>query len=144
MKIKWNYEALEPGTGHGTKRYQRVVASCYLVTQSCLTLCDPMDCSTPDFPVLHYLPEFAQTHVHWVSDTIQPSHPLPPPSLNLIFPRIRVFSKKSVFHISGQSIRVSASPPVLLMNIQGWFSLEYPGFFFFFLYLNFILFLNFT
>ena len=39
-----------------------------------------MDCSTPAFPVLHYLPEFVQTHVHWVSDTIQPSHPLPPPS----------------------------------------------------------------
>ena len=43
-------------------------------------LCDPMDCSTSGFPVLHYLPEFAQTHVHWVSDVIQPSHPLPPPS----------------------------------------------------------------
>ena len=44
------------------------------------TLCNPMNCSTPGFPVLHYLPEFAQTHVHWVSDGIQPSHPLSPPS----------------------------------------------------------------
>ena len=43
-------------------------------------LCDPMDVSMPGFPVLHYLPEFAQTHVHWVDDAIQPSHPLPPPS----------------------------------------------------------------
>ena len=47
-----------------------------LFTQSCPTLCDPMDCSTPSFAVLHYLLEFAQTHVHWVDDAIQPSHPL--------------------------------------------------------------------
>ena len=47
---------------------------------SCLTLCDPVDCSTPDFPVLHYLPEFAETHVHSISDAIQPSHPRLPPS----------------------------------------------------------------
>ena len=50
------------------------------VVQSCLTLCDPVDCSTPGFPVHHQLPELAQTHVHWVSDTIQPSHPLSSPS----------------------------------------------------------------
>ena len=60
---------------------------CYCsVTKSCLTLCDPMDCSTPGFPVFHYLPEFAQTHVHWIGDAIQPSHPLSsasPPALNL-------------------------------------------------------------
>ena len=49
------------------------------VVQSCLTLCDPMDCSTPGFPVHHQLPEFAQTHVHWVGDAIQPSHPLSSP-----------------------------------------------------------------
>ena len=45
------------------------------VTQSCLTLCDPMNCSTPGLPVHHQLPEFTQTHVHQVSDAIQPSHP---------------------------------------------------------------------
>ena len=45
-------------------------------TQSCPTLCDPMDCRMPGFPVLHYLPEFAHTHFHWVNDAIQPSHPL--------------------------------------------------------------------
>ena len=50
------------------------------VTQSCLTLTDPMDCSTPGFPVHYQLPEFAQTHVHWISDAIQPSHPLLFPS----------------------------------------------------------------
>ena len=46
------------------------------VAQSCLTLCNPMNCSTPGLPVHHQLPEFTQTHVHWVSDAIQPSHPL--------------------------------------------------------------------
>ena len=53
---------------------------CCSVAELCLTLSDPMDCSMPGFPVLHYLPEFAQTHVHWVSDAIQPSHPLSSPS----------------------------------------------------------------
>ena len=55
------------------------------VAQLCLSLCDPMDCSMPGFPVLHYLLEFAQTHVHWVGDAIQPSHSLSPcsPTLNL-------------------------------------------------------------
>ena len=50
------------------------------VAQSCPTLCDPMDCSRPGLPVHHQLPEFAQTHIHWVSDAIQPSHPLSSPS----------------------------------------------------------------
>jgi len=58
-----------------------------------------MDCSTPGFPVLHHLPGFAQTHVHRVSDAIQPSHPLSSPSLPSIFPSIRVFSSESVLHI---------------------------------------------
>ena len=56
------------------------------VIQPCLTLCDPMDCSTPGFPVHHQLPELTQTHVHWVSDAIQPSHPLTstsPPAFDL-------------------------------------------------------------
>ena len=50
------------------------------VTQSCPTLCDCVDCSTPGLPVLHQLPEFTQTHAHWVGDAIQPSHPLSSPS----------------------------------------------------------------
>ena len=56
-----------------------MVVVCCSVTHLCPTLCDLMDCSTPHFPVLHYLPEFAQTRVHWISDAIQPSHPLSPP-----------------------------------------------------------------
>ena len=50
------------------------------VSQSCPTLCDPMNCSTPGLPVHHQLPEFTQTHVHRISDAIQPSHPLSSPS----------------------------------------------------------------
>ena len=50
------------------------------VTQSCLTVCDPMDYRMPELPIHHQLPEFTQTHVHWVSHTIQPSHPLSSPS----------------------------------------------------------------
>ena len=55
------------------------------VAQSCLILCNPMDCSMPDLPVHHQLPEFIQTHFRWVDDAIQPSHPLssPPPAFNL-------------------------------------------------------------
>ena len=56
------------------------------VAQSCSTLCDPMDCSTPGLPVHHQLPEFSQTHVHRVGDVIQPSHPLSSPSPPTINP----------------------------------------------------------
>ena len=73
---------------------------CHSVTKLCPTLCDPMDGSTPGFPVLHYLLEFAQTHVHWVGDAIQPSHPLLPPFLlPSTFASIRVFSKESALCI---------------------------------------------
>ena len=66
---------------------------CFQVTKSCLTLSDPMDCSMPGFPVLHRLPEFAQSHDRWVGDAIQPSHPLSSPSPPaFIFPSIRGFS----------------------------------------------------
>ena len=53
---------------------------CWLVTKSCPTLWNPQDCSMPGFPVLHCLLEFAHTHIHWLGDTIQQSHPLSPPS----------------------------------------------------------------
>ena len=74
--------------------------SLLLFSQSCRTLCNPMDFSTPSFPVLHYLLEVAQTHIHWVDDAIQPSHPLLPLLLlPSIFPSIKVFSNDSAFHI---------------------------------------------
>ena len=70
------------------------------VTQLCPTLCSPMDCSMPGLAVHHQLQEFTQTHVHWVGDTIEPSHPLlspSPPAFNLS--HIRVFSNESVLRI---------------------------------------------
>ena len=74
---------------------------CCSVAKSCPTLCDPMDCSTPGFPVLHCLPEFAQIHVHLVGDAIESSHPLYCPLLPVpsIFPSMRVFSNELVLHI---------------------------------------------
>ena len=70
------------------------------VAKLCPTLCNPMYGRMPVFPVLHYLPEFPQTHVHWVSDAIQPSHPLPPPSPPaLTLPQIKVFSSEKALHI---------------------------------------------
>ena len=90
------------------------------VTQSCPTLCDPMDSSTPGLPVHHQLPELTQTHVP--CESVRPSNHLIlcrplllPPS---IFPSIRVFSNESVLRIRCQSIGVSASASVLPMNIQ--------------------------
>ena len=71
------------------------------VAQLCLTLCNPMDCSKPGFPVHHQPPEFTQTRIHWVSDAIQPSHPLSSPSPSA---SIRVFSNESVLHISWPKI----------------------------------------
>ena len=71
------------------------------VNQLCLTLCDPMDCSVPGFPVHHQLLELAQIHVHQVSDATQPSHPLlsPSPPYPSIFPSIKVFSNESVLRV---------------------------------------------
>ena len=70
------------------------------VTQSCPTLCDPMNRSTPGLPVHHQLPEFTQIHVHQVGDAIQPSHPLSIPLLlPPIHPSIRVFSNESALHM---------------------------------------------
>ena len=76
------------------------LTSCCLVAQSCLTLCNPMNHSTPGLPVHHQLPKSTQTYVHRVSDAIQPSHPLS--SLLLlpsIFPSIRIFSNELALHI---------------------------------------------
>ena len=78
-----------------------VCCCCYSVAKSCLTLCNPMKCSTSVFSVLHYLPEFVQTHVHWVSDAIQPSVFCCPFAVFLPsnFPSIGVFSNESALHI---------------------------------------------
>ena len=97
------------------------------VTQLGLTLCDPMDCRTPGLPVHHQLPELIQTHVHQVSDTIQPS--ILCRSLLLlpsIFPSISIFSSE-LSASGGQSTGASASASVLPMNIQDIFPLGLTG-----------------
>ena len=89
---------------------------------------DPIDCSTPGSSVLHYLLEFAQIHVHWVGDTVQPSHPLLPLLLlPSVFPSIIAFQMSQLFAAGGESIGVSASTSVLPMNIQDWFPLGWTG-----------------
>ena len=90
------------------------------VSKSCPTLC------TLGFPVLHYLPELAQTQVHWVGDAIQPSHPLSPSSP----PAFNLSQHQGLFQWVGCSHQVAkllASASVLLMNIQGWFPLGLTG-----------------
>ena len=87
------------------------------VAQSCVSLCDPMDCSIPGFPVHHQLLEFGQTHDHGVGDTIQSSHPHPFFCLQS-FPASGSFPMNQFFTSGDQSIRVSASASALPMNIQ--------------------------
>ena len=76
---------------------------CCSAVQSCPSLWDPMDCSTPGFPVLHHLLEFAQTHAHWVCDAIPPSHPLLPPSL----PAFNLSQHHGRFQWAGSSHQVA-------------------------------------
>ena len=110
------------------KKIFSVLDCCCSVIKSCQTPCNPMNCSTSGFPVLHCLPELAQTHVHWVSDAIQPSYPLSPLlPLPSIFPSIRAFPVSWLFTSGGQSIGASASASVLPMNTQGWFPLGLTG-----------------
>ena len=92
--------------------YKRITVV-LLSAKSCPILWDPMDCSTPGFPVLHYLLEFAQTYVHWSGDAIQPSHLLCPRLLPLIFASIRAFSNVLALHIRWSkywSVSFSISP----------------------------------
>ena len=93
------------------------------VAQSCPTICDPMNHSTPGLPVQHQLPEFTQTHVHRVSDAIQPFHPLSSPSP----PAPNPSQHQSLFQWGGQSTGVSALASFLPKNTQGWFPLEWTG-----------------
>ena len=101
---------------------------CCSVTQSCPTLCNAMDCSTPGFPVLYHLPELARARVHWVRDAIQPSHLLSSSSS----PALNLSQYQSLFQLrkdcqllasGGQNIGASASASLLPVNIQSWFPL---------------------
>ena len=87
-------------------------------------LCDPIDCSTPGFPVHHQLLELTQTHVHWAGDAIQPSNPLSAPSL----PAFNLSQHQGLFQlVSSLHQWVSASASAFPMNIQDWFPLELTG-----------------
>ena len=100
------------------------------VTQSCLTLCDSMDCSMPGLPVHHQLPDFTQTHVHWVCDTIQPSHPQSIVSFSSClqsFPESGTFQMSQLFASGDETIGVSASASILPMNTQDWSPLGWTG-----------------
>ena len=108
------------------------------VTWSCPTLCNPMNNSTPGFPVYHQLLELAQTHIHWVGDAIQPSHPLissshPSNPLSLPSPLPSILPASGSFPMShfsasdGQTIGASAWASVLTMYIQDWSPLEWTG-----------------
>ena len=94
------------------------------VAQSCPTLCDPMDCSTPGLPVHHQLPELTQTHVHWVGDAIQPSHPVIP-----YFSCLQSFPASGSFQMSQlfASASASASTSVLPRSTQDWSPLGWTG-----------------
>ena len=89
---------------------------------NCVWLCNPMNCSTPGLPVLHYLLEFVQTHVHWVNDAIS-SSVTPFSFCSQSFPASGSFPVIWLFAWGDQSIGVSASASVLPVNIQGWFPL---------------------
>ena len=116
---------VEVSKGWASKKVWKVKG---LVAQSCPALCDSMDHSTPCFSVFHYLLEFAQIHVHWVKDAIQPSHPCPPFSSCLQpFSAAGSFPVSWLFTSGDQIIGASASASVLPMNIQGWFSLGFTG-----------------
>ena len=87
-----------------------------------------MNCSMPGLPVHHQLPEFTQTHIHRVSDAIQPSHPLSSPSLPALNPSQRQsFPVSQLFSWGGQSTGVSALASVLPKNTQDWSPLEWTG-----------------
>ena len=90
------------------------------VAQSCPTLCDPITCSMPGLHVHHHLPEFTQTHVHWVGDAIQPSHPLPSPSL----PALDLSKHQGLFKWGSSSHQVAK---VLEFQLQHQSFNEHPG-----------------
>ena len=114
---EWLTHAVPADRGWRQQKWQQVTL--IQSSQSCPALRDPMDCSTPGSPVLHHLPEFAQTHVHWVSDGIQPSSVIPFSSCPPSVPASGSFPMSGFFTSGGQ--RISASASVLPANTQGWF-----------------------
>ena len=125
----------EDGTNREHKCRILCASSVSSAIQSCLTLGDAMDCSTPGFPVHHQLLELTQTHIHRVSDAIQPSHPLSSPSPSAFnLAQIRVSSNESVLCINGPkywrfsfSISPSNEYSGLISFRMDWFDLLVQG-----------------
>ena len=97
------------------------------VAQSCLILCNPIDCSTPSLSVHHQLPDFTQIHVHWVGDTIQPSYPLLSPS-----PAFHLSQHQGLFQWVSSSHQEAKELEFQLQHqffqwMQGWCPLEWTG-----------------
>ena len=123
------YSAIKSVKSYHLPHHRQTSVQFSSVAQSCPTLCDPMNRSTPGLPVHQQLPEFTQTHAHWVGDAIQPSHALSslfsscPQSL----PASGSFPMSQLFAWGGQSIGVSASASVLPMYTQDWSPLGWTG-----------------
>ena len=126
--------------------YSKSAIRCFSVAQSCLILCSPTDCSMSGFAVLHHLPELAQTHVHWVGDVIQPSHPLsfPSPSAfhlsqcrglfqwvsssgQLYFNRKRcyILSILRNWELSSPNVKTHLNPGLFAFSLENFISLNY-------------------
>ena len=88
---------------------------CCSVSQWCPTLCNPMDCNMPAFPVLHHLPEIAQPQVHWVSDAMQPSHPLSSP-----YPAFNRSQHQGLFQWVGSLYQVAKVLESLYSTVFKW------------------------
>ena len=102
--------------------HNKACCCCCSVGKLCPTLCSPVNCSSTGFPVLHHLLEFAQDHVHWIGEDIQPSHP----ALLSLSPHQGLFQSQ-FFASDSQSIGASVSASVLPGNIKGRFPLGWTG-----------------
>ena len=124
---KWHHRH---SIGAQTHCYKKSLpqSCCCSVTPSCLTLCDPMGCCMPGFPVLHHLLKFSQSHVQWVGDAIQPSQSVDLFSCPQSFPASGSFPVSWLLTSGGQKIGVLVSASVLPVNIPGWFPLQLTGF----------------
>ena len=116
--------------GVGKPCYKANCSSCWVVVVLSLSrvwLRNPMDCNMPGFLILHYLPELALTHVHWVNDLTISSSVIPFSSWPHSFPASGSFPVSWLFTSGGQNVGASALASILPMNIQGWFPLRLPG-----------------
>ena len=117
----WHYVAFL------SSAYLKLLLLLVLSRFSCVQSCDSMDCSTPGFPVLHYLLEFAQTHVHWVSDATQPSHPLSP---SLLLPSVSLRSQAAWgmrLSLALSALTIATSTQMTQRKNTQWLMAKTPG-----------------